>query len=215
MMETSTDRDALLSVLEECRVEIQALRHEETDRMCIREFDGLLKRIDEQKAKILMAEQLAALAQPAPNAESHQRQERDAWDAVKRDHDNAAIARAEEAPSEALHNGAQPCCGDFAKCSRPCTPRGIELGKQIEEARQRYIGDGYVDRPQAVEVSVDDLGWHKFQCPLCDGNLMCAKEALLAAAWCCEEGQRLGVKVCPACAATGAAYTAAMSPEQP
>ena len=71
------------------------------------------------------------------------------------------------------------------------------------------------DLAAAFNVSVDDLGWHKFQCPLCDGNLMCAKEALLAAAWCCEEGQRLGVKVCPACAATGAAYTAAMSPEQP
>ena len=73
----------------------------------------------------------------------------------------------------------------------------------------------FVASHQAVNVSVDDLGWHTFQCPLCDGNLMCAKEALLAAAWCCEEGQRLGVKVCPACAATGAAYTAAMSPEQP
>ena len=31
-----------------------------------------------------------------------------------------------------------------------------------------------------------------------------------AAGWCCEQGQKLGVPVCPECAATSAAYSADM-----
>lgn len=99
---------------------------------------------------------LAALAEPAPNARKQVRNvccglvpdgkalcgdcpklRRDTDGPIDPDARRFATSTPEEAPSEV-------CCGDFAKCRRPCTPRGIELGKQIEEDRQRYMRDEYV-----------------------------------------------------------------------
>jgi hypothetical protein len=41
-----------------------------------------------------------------------------------------------------------------------------------------------------------------------------AAAAMDAPAWCCEEGQALGLEVCDGCAETSAAYSAAMGPRE-
>lgn len=42
------------------------------------------------------------------------------------------------APANETNAVDELCCQDFTNCRKPCTPRGIELGQKIAEARQQY-----------------------------------------------------------------------------
>lgn len=63
---------------------------------------------------------------------------------------DALCSMALRAAEPADQNGTEPCCGNFATCRKACTPRGIEVGRQNEEARQRFIRDEPPAQPDAA-----------------------------------------------------------------
>lgn len=48
-------------------------------------------------------------------------------------------------------NEPELCCQDFASCRRPCTPRGIELGKSIQKSADKYAFERESVRSEALE----------------------------------------------------------------
>jgi len=45
---------------------------------------------------------------------------------------------------------AQACCQDFESCRRPCTPRGVELGKSIQVAADKYAAGPAISAPDVM-----------------------------------------------------------------
>ena len=84
-----------------------------------------------KEALKLALEALEQMTKPRPSFEAH----KNAITAIKE-----ALAQPEQEPVGLIESLkiAQPCCGEYETCWRPCTPRGMFLGQR--DAQRTWVG---------------------------------------------------------------------------